>query len=240
MRCNKAQEYVNQELDAVLPPDRTGKLRDHLDACHGCQQYRTDMLLGQRLLAATEPVLPDNFDWKLQLKLKQTLTQAVGEVQYPWSEKTTDRWLWLRNFGAATAVGLAAVLALAMVFGPVDSVPTKATPTSRLAAADESVTPLIATSDRRSLFQQGSGGLYRTGAPRLVSTYDSRGLVTAGSVVNSHWSGPSTADLQLISHLRRQNDQLRMQLNQYQRAAASLRAQLDTSTAEPLDLQQEQ
>ncbi|MFT5784404.1 MAG: putative anti-sigma-YlaC factor YlaD, partial [Candidatus Krumholzibacteriia bacterium] len=134
MRCNRSQEYVSQQLDGVLPPDMASKLRDHLDSCSECEEYRSDMLLGQRLLAATEPELPENFEWKLQLKLKQTLQQAAGEAQYPWTEKMADRWSWWRNFGAATAVGLAAVLALAMVIGPSNTGSIADIPGSRLAS----------------------------------------------------------------------------------------------------------
>ena len=68
MRCNKAREFVSQELDAILPPDATGRLRDHLDACADCREYREDLLVGQRLFAATEPTLSENFEWKLQLR----------------------------------------------------------------------------------------------------------------------------------------------------------------------------
>ena len=49
MRCNKAREFVSQELDAILPPDATGRLRDHLDACADCREYREDLLVGQPL-----------------------------------------------------------------------------------------------------------------------------------------------------------------------------------------------
>ncbi len=157
MRCRKARDYVSQEFDAVLPPDATGNLRDHLETCAGCREYREDLRLGQRLLAATEPHLPDNFEWKLQLKLNQALQQSAGEAKYPWQEDLpVDRWNWLRNFGAATAVGLAAVLALAMFLGPVNP--------------QNEITPLAAaTSDRRPLFQPGNGGLSRSGARQMVS-----------------------------------------------------------------------
>ena len=87
MRCSKARDYVSQEIDAILPPDATGKLRDHLDSCADCQQFHEDLLMGQRLLAATEPELPENFEWKLQLKLNQALQQSAGESHYTWSDE---------------------------------------------------------------------------------------------------------------------------------------------------------
>ncbi len=71
MRCNKAQEYLGLDLDGVLPPDATVQLTSHLDGCSECREFREDLLMGQRVLKATEPELPENFDWKLQLRLNQ-------------------------------------------------------------------------------------------------------------------------------------------------------------------------
>ena len=239
MRCNKSQEYVSQQLDGVLPPDMASKLRDHLDGCAECEVYRSDMLMGQRLLAATKPKLPENFEWKLQLKLKQTLHQAAGEAQYPWTEKVADRWSWLRNFGAATAVGLAAVLALAMVVGPSDTGSKTDIPFSRFANDGATVANIESTSDRRPLFKPSNEGLYRTGSTALVSATGDRGVTNASSGAANHWSGANTNDLRLISNLRSENVQLRIQLRQLEYAASILRAQLDTDSAEALDLQQE-
>ena len=239
MRCSKAREYVSQEIDAILPPDATGKLRGHLDSCSDCRQYHEDLLMGQRLLAATEPELPENFEWKLQLKLNQALQQSAGEVNYPWSEESSagesssDRWSWLRNFGAATAVGLAAVLALAMFFGPTD------TGNMNAPQAIRSERSTVAATDRRGLmFPPGNGGLYQSEIQQRVSSNGSR--VSNGSgILDRGWSGSNTEDLIAIRRLRVENQRLANTLLQYQHVNALLRAQLDTSGAEALDLQQE-
>jgi len=226
MRCSKARDYVSQELDGMLPPAATVKLREHLDSCGECQAYRDEVVLGQRLLAATEPSLADNFEWKLQLRLNQVMQQAAGEVRYPWLEEDGDRWAWLRNFGAATAVGLAAVLALAMFFGPV--VPSQTNSRS---------STLAVSSGRRPLFQPNPGGLYRPAAQHLVSTGGgSTSRRTAGSF-DRGWSGGSTEDLRTIQRLRTENIQLKNVLLQYQRANELMRTRLDTSGTDALDLQ---
>ena len=113
MKCNNAQECLSLKIDGVLPAEKTGELEFHLKECTDCREFYDDLLLGMRMLAATEPQLPDNFDWKLQLKLNQALKGTVGEAAYPWEEKQSSRLRWFQNFGAAAAVGLAAVLALA-------------------------------------------------------------------------------------------------------------------------------
>lgn len=227
MRCSKARDYVSQELDAVLPPDATGKLRDHLEACADCREYRQDVLLGQRLLAATEPRLPDNFAWKLQLKLNQTLQQSAGQAHYPWPQETnTDRWTWVRNFGAATAVGLAAVLALAMFVGP-------------LGSSDDGIPVAVNASDRRPLFQPGNGGLYRSGTQQLVSTGSRNGTGGRAGYLDRGWSGSNTEDLLTIRRLRVENQRLSNMLLQYQHTNELMRARLDTSSVHALDLQHE-
>lgn len=119
MRCSKARDYLSRDLDGLLPPDATAGLREHVDACVACSAFREDLVLGRRLLAATEPRLPDNFDWKLQLRLNQALQQRAGETAYPWQEGSLPRrGSWLPAFGAASSVGLAAVLAVAVFLGP--------------------------------------------------------------------------------------------------------------------------
>ena len=236
MRCSKARDYVSQEIDAILPPDATGKLRDHLDSCADCRQFHEDLLMGQRLLAATEPELPENFEWKLQLKLNQALQQSAGESHYPWSdEQIQDRWVWLRNFGAATAVGLAAVLALAIFFGPNEA----GLPGGSVAGNNDSQTVTAVASDRRALFQPSSGGLYHPGAQRRVSAGGGAANSNAG-FLDRGWSGSNTEDLITIRRLRVENQRLANTLLQYQHVNGLLRAQLDTSGAEALNLQQEQ
>ncbi len=226
MRCNKARDYVSQDLDQVLPPDAAGKLRDHLDACDSCRGYRDDLRLGQRVLAATEPVLPDNFAWKLNLKLNQALQQTAGEVHYPWQEETTiDRWAWARNFGTAAAVGLAAVLALAMFLDPAGP------GIDRQLQLNETGSSVVAssTADRRPLFQPSNAGLYQTGTQRPVSS--------SNQYLERGWSGRGTVDSRTIRRLSVENQRLSIRLLQYQQENKLLKAQLDTSGTKGLDLQ---
>ncbi len=61
MRCNKAQENISLQFDGALPPDLTGSLSTHLDGCADCREYRDDLLMGSRMLEATEPELPENY-----------------------------------------------------------------------------------------------------------------------------------------------------------------------------------
>ncbi len=234
MRCSKAREYISQELDTVLAPDATGSLRDHLDACADCREYREDLVLGHRMLAATEPELPENFAWKLQLKLNQALQQTAGEARYPWQEdQGADRWIWLRNFGAATAVGLAAVLALAMVFGPMGP-ENNGTPMASLSSSSQVAGQ---TTDRRPLFQPGNRGLYRSTGQQMVSTGGSVATGGRGAYLDRSWSGTRTEDLKTISRLWVENQRLNRMLLHYQQENRMIKARLDTSGVQALDLQ---
>ena len=227
MRCSKAQEFLSLDLDGVLPPDATVKLRDHLDTCGDCAQYREDLLLGSRMLAATEPEISDNFEWKLQLRLNQALKESVGEVAYPWTESPVDRWTWVRNFGTAASFGLAAVLALAMFFGPLDS--------ANNSAADAG--PQTLGADRLPLERPFSigGGLGRqvsAGSPFQAPANRSR-------IIDRGWSGQDLEDLRTINRLRAENEKLGRMLVHTQRQMQLMRAQLDSTEDNALDLHQE-
>ena len=151
MRCSKARDYLSRDLDGLLPPDATVGLRDHVDVCESCRSFREDLVAGRRLLAATEPRLPDNFDWKLQLRLNQALQQRAGETAYPWQEEPASRrGYWLPAFGAAASVGLAAVLAVAVFMGP-QREPLVPGVAPSVAVVSASVAPSAPSADAASL-----------------------------------------------------------------------------------------
>jgi hypothetical protein len=241
MRCHKAQDYISQEMDEHLPPDVTVNLTEHLDSCSHCREFRDDLLLGRRAMAATAPELPDNFEWKLQLKLNQTLQQTAGQTAYPWAETDPDKWRWFRNFGAAAAMGMAAVLALAMFVGPVNG-PDGAL---RLPAEDgsaglaQTANSGAGSSDRLPLLfdQSRRGGLYNSGLQRPVSQ---GGSASAGSgLLDRGWAGHDVEDLRTILRLRNENAHLNRILFQQQQVIRGMRTQLDTTNTDALDLEQE-
>lgn len=238
MRCNKAKDFLNRELDEQLPPVATGDLREHLDACAECREYHDDLLMGRRLLAATEPTLPENFDWKLQLRLNQALRQRAGETAYPWDETATDRWHWLRNFSASAAVGLAAVLTVAMVLGPVPIYREQPVPTTQQL---DGTARTAGSLDRGSLTPENRiSGLYDRGVQRPVATGGSRWSDgTRTRSLDLGWSGDRIEDLRTIQRLRAANQQLNRRAIFYQREVQRLRAQLDTTGVHVIDLDQE-
>lgn len=252
MRCNKARENLSLEIDGCLPPDSTVDLQKHLDGCADCRQYREDLLLGQRLLTATDPELSDNFEWRLQLKLNQTLQVAAGQVDSTWEEEPRNWWPWVRNFGAAASVGLAAVLTIAMLTGPGGS-PTLPAGEPGLVAAGPTTsntggptaTPVALTPSRSTL--QVDPNWRRTWQPnnnlRFVS---GGGLPRTASQVNNAaglrdgWSGSDVDDLMIISTLRKENRNLIRMLHITQQELQNLKAQLDTTKSDQLDLQMDQ
>ena len=236
MRCNKAREFLSLDMDGMVPPDSTVELEQHLDTCADCQEYRDDLMLGKRLLAATEPELPENFDWKLQLRLSRTLREAAGNAVFPWEEKSTDGWGWLRNFGTAAAVGMAAILTFAIFIGPIDSGERSMAPSMKTNPA-AAVTD--AGSDRLPLNRPIQLNGFRTGNQRqqpvsgmsLMTGRDSRLGLDRG------WSGGDLEDLRTINRLRVENRQLTSALLQAQLQIRLRQAQLDTSSRSPLDLE---
>ncbi|MBU8870303.1 MAG: zf-HC2 domain-containing protein [Gemmatimonadales bacterium] len=236
MRCNKAREFLSMEMDGMVPPDSTVELEQHLETCADCQEYRSDLLLGKRLLAATEPELPENFDWKLQLRLSQTLREAAGDAAFPWEEKPSDAWAWLRNFGTAAAVGMAAILTFAIFVGPNDT-------SDHFVADSVGANPAAAVAeggnDRLPLSRQirfnglQVGGPMQRQAPGMSLT-----PVTGSRLgLDRGWSGGNLEDLRIINRLRAENRQLTSALLKSQLQLRLRQAQLDTSAQKALDLE---
>jgi len=239
MRCTKAREYLSRHLDDNLPPRETGELDRHLDDCAECRTYRSDLRIGQRLLAATEPELPENFDWKLQLQLNRTLREAAGEAVLPWHEDhSVDRWSFLKSFGTATAAGLAAVLTLAMFLGPQLMPRGAAVPVAGTGpAANEAMVAGWDASDRLPLYSRGSGGsIFRDGSGLQAVSGQSRSTPWQRPETVSGWSGHRQYDLQTIQRLRYENRRLQNILGQYQHRVRALQTYLDTTGTGQLDL----
>jgi hypothetical protein len=231
MRCAKAREYLSHQLDEQLTPDRAGDLAAHLDACGDCRAYREDLLVGRRIMAATEPELPPNFDWKLQLKLNQALQQAAGEAVYPWRDETPDRWRWLGNFGAAAAVGLAAVLALAVFFAPLERTGSgRQIGSPRVADS----TPVRSGDDRLPL------GLFdprrRAGGNQGLMTNVSRdGQIYGGGSYQPTWTSRDYQERKIIYRQQQQIRQLQQEIQRYELENRRLWAELDTAGSRALD-----
>ena len=98
MFCYSARKMISLEIDDLLPAEKTANLERHLDGCLECQQYRADLGIGSRILRATTPELPENFNWKLQLKLGHALQEAAADGRDPWGEKRTGPAVWIRSF----------------------------------------------------------------------------------------------------------------------------------------------
>lgn len=241
MRCQKVREYISQEMDELLPPAATGDLTNHLDSCADCREYREDLLLGRRAMAATTPELSDNFEWKLQLKLNQTLQQTAGQTAYPWDEADPDKWRWFRNFGAAAAVGMAAVLALAMFLGPVGGPGESGTTgiNGNSPGLTQTTNGGAGGSDRLPLFggRSPNRGLYSSGIQQPVSGGGMNR--SSGNIFDRGWSGHNVNDLKTIQGLMIQNNLLNRRLSLQQKEIMGIRAQLDTIDANALNLEQE-
>ncbi|MCK9995830.1 MAG: zf-HC2 domain-containing protein [Candidatus Krumholzibacteria bacterium] len=242
MRCHKAKDYISQEMDEHLPPDVTVNLTEHLDSCADCRRFRADLLLGRRAMSATTPELPENFEWKLQLKLNQTLQRTAGETAYPWAEPAPDNWRWFRNFGAAAAMGMAAVLALAVFLGP-DNVPGEsgqALSGGTSSGVVRSISGGAGNTDRLPLFvdQSRRGGFYGVGSQHPVSA-GGFSQSSGSRFFDRGWSGHNTNDLRTIQRLRIQNSQLNRDLFQQQQMIQGMRGQLDTVDTNALELELE-
>ena len=231
MRCGKAQEFLSQAMDELLPPNVIADLSRHLDDCGQCRQHRQDLALGRRLLDVTAPELPGNFDWRLQLRLNQTLQQAAGETAFPWHDPRSERVAWFRNFGTALSMGLAAVLALAIFFGPGQPPAGRhQTSPSSLAVIGSDRLPLVRNAGRSRLLTSPGTQHSVSAGGGLLTGVDSRFQLDRG------WAGNDVEDLMTIQKLRLETRDLNYQILQYRRQIELMRAQLDRSDSNALDL----
>lgn len=230
MRCTKARELISLDLDGCLPPDRTAGLTRHLDECGDCREFREDLALASRMLAADEPQLPENFEWRLQLRLNQTLAEAAARELHPWQDRRSDRLAWWRSFGAAASVGLAAVLAVAMLVGPRGGDP------AATVAELPTTPPVSVTGDRLDLDAYRGFG-FGGGGQRTVSTGQPGGsLATRPNFLERGWTYQSVDDLRDWNRIQAENRQLRAQVLQMQRQLRSMQTPLDSASVPALDL----
>lgn len=239
MFCNKARNWINLERDGMLPADKLVALEKHLDSCAECRAYREDLATMNRLLGAADAEPPANFEWKLQLRLNRALRQAADDGATPWVAPRNDSLRWLRGFGAAAVVGLAASIALAVFVLPGGGVAP--------ASLDPAVASLPSTSAERTVAVAGEtrspsakGGpaagtasispVNRSaGDPdrRTLSLFtrpgSSRGGLLGRQVSVAGGSAPTRyqgmagihnrADLEMISRLSRENSLLRAEIS---------------------------
>ncbi len=244
MRCNKVREWLSLELDDQLPPDKTFSLDEHLEHCEECRTYRTDLQLGHRLLRATEPQLSENFEWRMQLKLNQTLREMARLATLPWDEPSWSLRPWLRNFGLATAAGLAAVVAVAMLILPVPEArdgggsgdPPSIGGTIVVEASAETSDGIAAVDSTRRPFITPTRPWFTPGGPHLVDTSErDRPRVPTRTNLGIGWTGNHLVDLRTITDLRGRNRQLRENLRHLHTEYDLLKRQLDSAKPLPVD-----
>ncbi len=214
MRCGKAKEWLSLEMDDQLPPDRIIGLEKHMEVCQQCRAYRADLTMGRRMLNATTPELAENFDWRLQLKLNQTLQQSAQAAASPWQEGPSGFGRWMRNFGASAALGMAAVLLIAIVIGPT-FFPGDNGAESPVAGLDNAPSAsLVADSGDRLPLTRG------------YNSFSSTGFGLQQNVSATRFG---LSDAEMMQRLRQENQNLKWLLHHYRQENESLKARLDTS-----------
>lgn len=246
MLCRRARDWISLSLDGMLPPDRTVALLAHLERCADCRAWQEEVQLGQRLLAATTPRLSENFEWRLQLKLNQTLQEAARAATSPFAEPEPGWRRWIQGAALASVGGVGLVVALSLFLLPprgiVSTFSVSPTPSAPLVATagdgtigaepvddplSGSVTATAADPTRTSLLPgarvlpAAGGGIGHEAGLRFQAT-------PPGLFGREGWSGGNVDDLRTIIHLREQNRRLRDALTQAQRDAGLLRAQMES------------
>lgn len=235
MKCQRFRDWISLDMDGQLAPEHVVALDDHLLSCAECRQYQEDLLVGTRMIRATEPELPDNFDWNLQLRLSQAMREAAQNA-HPWEEPDASGWRrWLGRAGVSAAVGLAAVLAVAiMVPGTLPTGGDNAGRTDMAAVgnadsrlpvqdADAEYAGLADASRRPLTVDLGTG----RGLQRRVSSNDLFGDQLLPDM--------SSTAIQRIRHLETENETMKRRLYAKDRQIQLLQAQLDSLAGHAVD-----
>jgi hypothetical protein len=231
MKCHRIQQWISEEMDGQLAPEHVAPLAEHLQACDECRTFREDLRVGTRMLHATEPTLPDDFDWKLQLRLSRAMRDAARQ-SHPWQD-APSRWRpWLMRAGISGSVGLAAVLTLALLL-PADTMTTRgesdmmAELTARRLPMQVEA-PLAGIDATRRPLQVDFGNLAANrGFQRTVSSRSDLAANTIGRM--------SDLEVVRIRKLEQDNETLRRLLFGKDRQIQYLQAQLDSLTRRAVD-----
>jgi hypothetical protein len=244
MNCRKARQWISLERDDQLAPEHVAPLQDHLERCEDCRGYRADLDVGLRMLAATTPELPETFDWKLQLRLSQTLREAA-QAEAPWPDAPHPWRQWFGRAGISAALGLAAVLAVAMV-APTQLAPVLGRDAATVAEAPQQPRlplqtglPAATATDLFDASRRPLEGRIRGGFSGLGGAGALQRDVSTGVLGKRHWSGANERDLLRISQLEQDLETLRRRLAAKDRTIDALQARLDSVTARPVDTNQE-
>jgi len=234
MKCGKVQEWISQEMDGQLAAEHVAPLAEHLEICASCREFRDELRVGLRMLHATDPVLPDNFDWKLQLRLSRAMREAARDATYPWSREGAGWRRWLARAGFSAAVGLAAVLSVALLTpARMSPVLTDASGTAPLTNQAPRV-PLQTAPTSGTLFDATRRPLDPGYASRLGSGLQ-RNVSSRSGVGGAFWSGADDRDLLRIRQLELEVESLRRRLGARDRQIQFLEAKLDSVTGRVVD-----
>ncbi|MDO9172451.1 MAG: zf-HC2 domain-containing protein [bacterium] len=137
MLCRTARQLISQEMDGMLPAEKTPSFEEHLGRCGDCRDHRAELGLGRRLLQATAAEPADAFEWKLQLRLNRALQEAAATRTVPWEDAPRSAAGWWRGFAASSLAGVAVTALVAVLVWPSGPRPVEssARPAATLAAA---------------------------------------------------------------------------------------------------------
>ena len=235
MKCNKVHEWISLEIDDHLPPENVRPLQDHLQSCEECRGYREDLQVGLRMLQATDPVLPDNFDWKLQLRLSQTLRETARDTAYPWLDEETGWRRWWTRASLSAAMGLAAVLAVAVLAPGQMTSFVGGGDGATVAVGGQPLRLPLQTGDAETPFYDASRRPLESIAPFGMSSGLQRSVSAVGRTGDRTWRGFEDHDLLRIRQLEQEVQSMRRRMVAKDRHIELLQARLDSLTGQTVD-----
>ncbi len=233
MKCSKVQEWISLEMDEQLAPENVRPLQDHLLACDECRGFREDLQIGLRMLHATDPELPENFDWKLKLRLSQTLRETARDAEFPWHREESGWRRWVARASLSAAMGLAAVLAVAVLApGQMVSLGDRG---GSVALADQPLRLPVQTSESSDSFLDASRRPIQA-FPNFGANNGLQRNVSSGDPLGgSTWRGFADHDLERIRQLEQDLVSMRRRMGAKDQEIGQLKATVDSLTDQAVD-----
>lgn len=100
MRCKKARGLYFENRDGLLDESEKMKLQEHLNVCHSCSEYVTEMDQCLGMLGDLPECCPsENFEWNLKRRIVQERARLVRIHE----RRYFGEWTWGLKFVASAA-----------------------------------------------------------------------------------------------------------------------------------------
>lgn len=212
MNCKQAKKDILLSIDGHLPPEKALSLETHINECPDCYTENLELLQACKSLKIDSRVLPDNFEWKLNLQLNR----AINNKNEYLIDDQPNKVQWVKYFAPSFVSGLVVALFVTLIILPNNQ-------SSEFPIVASENPPVSFSTVGLSAGNNDRLGLNTDRTSTNPLTLNKRfGIESvSGKRIDRQWkpqawTGQELKDLQTISSLRKQNSILKSALEQTQ------------------------